>query len=110
MTAWAWASGSRRLFGLPVEFGSDGYGWTSWAIQIRHSPFEPFRAACIGRNHLHRVAELCARAVIGGQVRPDQRGKEPDRGIAPGTLAQPLEHADVRFQQPPPRFFLAAPT
>ena len=59
---------------------------------------EQLREPSIGRESLDRGAELCARVVIGGQVQSDQRGKEADRGIAPGMLAQPLEDANVRLQ------------
>ena len=77
---------------------------------VRHSVLEQLREPSIGRESLDRGAELCARACIGRQVQSGQRGKEPDRRVAAGMLAQPLEHADVQLQKPPPRFFQAATT
>ncbi len=110
MTARAWTSGSRRPCGLPVDFGSDGYGWMSRAIHTASLSASRCGSRRICRKSLHRGADLCARALIGGHDRLAQRGQESDRRIGPGTLAQPLEHADVRLQQPPPRFVLAPTT
>ena len=110
MTAWAWASGSRRPFDSPVELEPDGYGLTSSAIQSRHSSWSGCGSRPLAGNLWIAARSFRDRAVIGRQLHPGQRGKQPDRGVAPGMLAQPLEHADVRLQKLPPQFFLAATT
>ena len=93
MTASAWAYASRLPVDSPVDFGSDGYGLPSLAIQLATSPFSRAGRRLLAGNFRIAVRSFVLAPSSGARPNRTRVARSPIAGSAP---ARSLNRSSMR--------------